>query len=137
MPSVIIPAHNEEAVIERTLRGVLADGIEDLEVVVVVNATTDRTAEIARSIDPRITVIETETPGKTNALNLGEESLTSFPRIFLDADIELKPGTARALIAACGQPHPIVAPIPIYDMTGCTLGMRLFMQGENVRRASL
>ena len=44
MPSVIIPAHNEEAVIERTLRGVLADGIENLEVVVVVNASTDRTA---------------------------------------------------------------------------------------------
>lgn len=131
MPSIIIPAHNEEAVIERTLRGVLADRVEDLEIVVVVNATTDRTAEIARSIDPRITVIETETPGKTNALNLGEQSLTSFPRIFLDADIELKPGTVRALLAACGKPHPIVSPVPTYDMTGCSFGMRLFMQGES------
>ena len=130
MPSVIIPAHNEEAVIERTLRGVLADGIEDLEVVVVVNASTDRTAEIARSIDPRVTVIETPTPGKTNALNLGEQSLTSFPRVFLDADIELKPGAMRALLAASGHPYPIVSPLPVYDMSGCSLGIRLFMQAE-------
>ncbi len=130
MPSVIIPAHNEEAVIERTLRGVLADGVEDLEIVVVVNATTDRTAEIARSIDPRIMVIETETPGKTNAINLGERPLTSFPRIFLDADIELKPGTVRALLAACGNPHPIVSPMPVFDMSGCSVGMRLFMQAN-------
>jgi len=130
MPSVIIPAHNEEAVIERTLRGVLADGIEDLEVVVVVNASTDRTAEIARSLDPRITVIETETPGKTNALNLGEQSLKTFPRVFLDADIELKPGAMRALLAASGNPHPIVSPRPTYDMSGCSFGMRLFMQAE-------
>ena len=130
MPSVIIPAHNEEAVIERTLRGVLADGIENLEVVVVVNASTDRTAEIARSVDPRVKVIETETPGKTNALNLGEQSLTSFPRVFLDADIELKPGAMRALLAASGNPYPIVSPMPVYDMSGCTVGMRLFMQAE-------
>ena len=50
MPSVIIPAHNEEAMIERVIRSVLADGIEDLECVVVPNACTDRTAEIARML---------------------------------------------------------------------------------------
>ncbi|MCP4837235.1 MAG: glycosyltransferase, partial [Phycisphaera sp.] len=36
MPSAVIPAHNEEAGIERTLRGVLADAVPDLEIVVVV-----------------------------------------------------------------------------------------------------
>ncbi|MCP4836223.1 MAG: glycosyltransferase family 2 protein [Phycisphaera sp.] len=130
MPSVIIPAHNEEAGIAKTLRGVLADDIPDLEVVVVVNASTDRTAEIAGSLDSRVKVIDTPVPGKTNALNLGEAELTSFPRVFLDADIELKPGTLASIIAASGDPHAIVSPRPTFDLTGCGLGMRLFMQAN-------
>lgn len=127
MPSVLIPAHNEETVIERTLKGVLGDDVPDLEILVAVNATTDRTAEIARSIDSRIKVIETETPGKTNALNLGEESLVSYPRIYLDADIELKPGSVRALLEAAEGGHAIVSPRPTFDLSGCTRGMKLFM----------
>lgn len=127
MPSVIIPAHNEEADIARTLRAVLVDQVPELEIVVVVNASTDRTAEIARSIDPRIRVIETGIPGKTNALNLGEESLKSFPRIYLDADIELKPGSVRRLVEAGEGRHPIVSPRPSFDLTGCTPGIRLYM----------
>ena len=130
MPSVLIPAHNEETVIERTLRGVLADDIPDLEILVVVNASSDRTAEIARNIDSRVQVIDTPTPGKTNALNLGERQLTSFPRVYLDADIEIKPGTLSAIIKACGEDHPITSPRPTYDMTGCTLGIKLYMQAE-------
>ena len=130
MPSVIIPAHNEELGIERTLRGVLADEIPDLEIVVVVNASTDRTAEIARSVDPRVKVIDTPTPGKTNALNLGEKELTSFPRVFLDADIRLKPGTLSAILEASGKPCQIVSPRPVFDLAGCGPGMRLFMQAN-------
>ena len=130
MPSVIIPAHNEELGIERTLRGVLADEIPDLEIVVVVNASTDRTAEIARSVDPRVKVIDTPTPGKTNALNLGEKELTSFPRVFLDADIRLKPGTLTAILEASGKPCLIVSPQPVFDLAGCGPGMRLFMQAN-------
>ena len=130
MPSVIIPAHNEEVGIARTLQGVLADDVPDLEIVVVVNASTDRTAEIARSVDPRVKVIDTPTPGKTNALNLGEKELTSFPRVFLDADIQLKPGTLTAILNASGEPCQIVSPQPVFDLAGCGPGMRLFMQAN-------
>lgn len=130
VPSVVIPAHNEEAVIERTLRGVLADEVPNLEIVVVVNATTDRTADIARNLDPRIIVIETSTPGKTNALNLGEEVVKTFPRVFLDADITLAPGTLSGLLEATSESHPIVSPRPVYDLSGCSIAMRLYMQAE-------
>ena len=47
MPSVIIPADNEEAVIARGLDALL-DGLDgDWEVVVVGNGCTDRTIEVA------------------------------------------------------------------------------------------
>ena len=130
MPSIIIPAHNEATVIERTLRAILEEDAADLEIIIVVNATTDRTAEIARALDPRIKVIETTTPGKTNALNLGETSLTSFPRIYLDADIELKPGSVMALLNASGAGNAIVSPKPSFDLTDCTVGIRLFMSAN-------
>ena len=63
MPSVVIPAHNEKAVIERCLRSVLAEPrIEGLEVVVVCNGCSDETAQICRDFDESIVVIETEVP---------------------------------------------------------------------------
>ncbi|MCP4834356.1 MAG: glycosyltransferase family 2 protein [Phycisphaera sp.] len=130
MPSVVIPAHNEEALIERTLRGVLDDGVSDLEIVVVVNASDDRTAEVARNVDPSIRVIETSTPGKCHALNLGESQLDSFPRMFLDADIELRSGSVRKLFDAVSEARPIVSPRPVFDLSRLSLSVRLFYQAQ-------
>ena len=130
MPSVIIPAHNEEAMIERVIGSVLAAGIEDLECVVVPNACTDRTAEIARRFEPRIRVIETETPGKCNALNLGERHLTRFPRVFLDGDIVLREGALEKLLSASGPKRPIVSPMPVFILTGASLAIRLFFRAQ-------
>ena len=61
LASVVIPAHNEEAVLGRCLRVLLAGSTPgELDVVVVANACTDRTAEIAREAGVR--VVETSTP---------------------------------------------------------------------------
>ena len=130
MPSVVIPAHNEENLIDQTLQGVVADRIEDLEIVVVVNGSSDATAERARNFGHGIRVIETSTPGKCNALNLGEEHLTRFPRVFLDADIELRPGTLRTIIEAARDELHIVSPTPSFDLTGASLAVRLYKRAE-------
>ena len=130
MPSVVIPACNEAAGIERTLRSLLVDGIPDLEIVVVVNASSDRTAEIASDVDPGVTVIEIPTPGKSNALNVGEDAVGTFPRVFLDADVRLEPGTLTAIIEAASESHPIVAPELAYDEAGCSLAVRLYNRTE-------
>jgi len=131
VPSVVIPAHNEENLIVKTLRGVVADGIDGLEIVVVVNGSSDATAERARDFGHGVKVIETARPGKCNALNIGEEHLTRFPRVFLDADIELRPGTLRKIIDAAGREDlHIVAPTPSFDLTGASLAVRLYKRAE-------
>ncbi len=90
MTSILIPAHNEAAVIGRTLQSLLASlGDRQAEIVVVCNACTDNTAEIARGTSARVTVLETPRPGKCAAINLGEQQLTTYPRIYLDADIQV------------------------------------------------
>ncbi len=99
--SVVIPAHNEQAVIGRTL-ATLTDGLDlgAVRVVVVANGCADRTAGIARAV-PGVEVIEIPASGKTGALNAGEAVLSeAMPRLYLDADIELTGRAATAVLDA-------------------------------------
>lgn len=112
--TILIPAHNEAAVIARTLwflsRGLPQDAFE---VIVIANGCTDATAARARAAVPHATVIETERAGKCHALNLGyAASGKGGPVIFMDADLDVTSDSIKALIAplsagtahaACGQ----------------------------------
>src|SRR5438270_8573792 len=90
--SIIIPAHNEGAVIEATLHSLLANRVEgELQIIVVANGCTDDTAARARAVDGPIEVIETPVGSKTHALNLGDRAAKFFPRAYLDADVQLSP----------------------------------------------
>jgi len=116
--SVVIPAHNEEAVIVANLRRLL-DGTEpgELDIVVVANACTDRTAERARAIGVR--VIETDVAGKVNAVRLGDEACRTFPRVYVDADVGLTGAGIRALATAAAKPGVLAcAPALRLDLSG-------------------
>ncbi|MDG2029785.1 MAG: glycosyltransferase family A protein [Phycisphaerales bacterium] len=127
MPSVVIPAHNEKMVIERCLRSVLAEPrLENLEVIVVCNGCSDDTAQICRDFDEAIVVIETDVPSKSNALNLGDEAASTFPRMYLDADIELPEGGLKATFDAMKGSIHAAAPKPVFDTTGASLPVRMF-----------
>jgi glycosyltransferase involved in cell wall biosynthesis len=118
--SVIIPAHDEAAAIDRVLESLQADPAwDDLEVIVVCNGCRDDTAERAMAHGPVVRVVETPVASKANALNLGDRVATAFPRVYLDADVVLSPGGISALAAtldATGQP---VGALPIrFDTAG-------------------
>jgi len=105
MTSIIIPAHNEEAGIARLLGGLVGDDARsDLEVVVVCNGCSDRTAEVARSFGPRVHVAELARPSKAAAVKHGDRLVTTFPRLYVDADIELTTRDVDALVATLSQP---------------------------------
>jgi len=58
MISVIIPTYNTALLIERTLRSVLAQSCQDLEILVVDDCSTDTTLDVVRSIgDARIRIL--------------------------------------------------------------------------------
>lgn len=117
--SIVIPAHDEEAVIAGNLRRLL-DGSApgEFDVVVVANACGDGTAAAAAGVGG-VRVIETAIGGKPHALRLGDEAAATFPRVYLDADVRLDAASVRALVAACAEPGVLAcAPAPEFDLTG-------------------
>ncbi len=115
--SVVIPAHNEASTIGRTLRCLLAGAEPDeLEVIVACNGCTDDTAALARSVTPAVTVVELAQASKVAALNAGDRVATRFPRLYIDADIEIGIDATRAVIALLAAGHALcAAPLPNYD----------------------
>lgn len=115
MTSVVIAAHNEAAVIGRCLDAIIGSPTPDgeLEIVVVANGCTDGTAEAARR--PGVTVLDLPTPGKANALNVGDSYVRTFPRIYLDADVTLSPG-AISEIARSIEETDALAAVPVRRM---------------------
>lgn len=73
LASILIPAHNREAYIERAVRSALAQTVRDIEVVVVDDGSTDATPDILDSIaDRRLRVLRHDTnygiPASRNSL---------------------------------------------------------------------
>ncbi len=108
MPSVVIAAHNEENLIGATLQSLAGQDLPGgVEVVVSANGCTDRTAEVARAAG--VAVVDRPEPGKPGALNAGDRVATSFPRVYLDADIVLPQHALRAFVARlAAEPAPLV-----------------------------
>ncbi len=106
--SVLIPARNEEGNIGAALRSVLqSDGIE-MEVIVLDDNSTDRTAEIVREIaqtDPRVR-LETAPPlpagwlGKNFACHLLAGCARHPLLFFMDADVRVSRPDSLARLAA-------------------------------------
>jgi len=110
--SVVVPAHDEEAVLARGLRALTeAAPPGELEVVVVCNGCRDRSAEIARSFGAPVRVLETPVASKIEALNLGDQAATGFPRFYVDADVVL-PWASLRRVADVLEEGPWLAAAP-------------------------
>ena len=92
MLSIIIPAYNEEKYIGKCLKSVSAlktPSGEEYEVIVVNNASTDRTSEIAKEILPSAKIINEPKKGLTIAYNRGAKEACGEILVFVDADMIL------------------------------------------------
>lgn len=128
MISVVVPAHNEAAVLDQCLDRVSGPGIQ---VVVVPNGCTDDTAAVAyRRGD--VDVVELSEGSKTAALNAGDSRATGFPRIYVDGDVVLSPGSVHRLAEALRATGALVAvPRRELDLTGRPLAVRAYYAIHN------
>lgn len=99
--AVVMPAHNESAVIAATLNGLVPQLKQTDRLIVVADNCSDQTAAIARSFGAR--VLERHDAlcrGKGYALDHGLQYLVQDPPdvvVMIDADTYVKPGSLRAL----------------------------------------
>lgn len=93
--SIIIPAHNEENRLPRTLGqifGFLNDQPYSAEVLIVENGSTDQTLNLAREFTaqyPNLTVIHEDQRGKGNAVRRGMLTAKGEHRFICDADLSM------------------------------------------------
>jgi hypothetical protein len=124
--SVVVPAHDEESVIGRLLDA-LAEGTEPgrIDVVVACNGCTDGTADVARARGA--TVVEVPEASKIAALDAGDAAATTFPRIYVDADIVITGATVERLAATLASPGVLCAAPPLVaDTDGRPWAVRAF-----------
>lgn len=87
--SVIIPAYNAEAFVERAIMSVLTQSHENVQVVLVNDGSVDSTSQIVRRLcadHDNICLIETENCGVSHARNVGLTHADGEFVMFLDAD---------------------------------------------------
>lgn len=105
--AILIPAHDEEAVIGATLDGLKASLPQGAEILVVADNCTDRTAEVARHRG--VQVVERhdeERRGKGFALAFARATLSSSPPevvVVVDADCAIDAKSLAALIGAAAD----------------------------------
>jgi glycosyltransferase involved in cell wall biosynthesis len=89
--TVVMPLYNKEAEVRRAVESVLSQTIQDFELIIVNDGSTDNGPEIVRNInDPRIRLLDQENAGVSAARNRGIEEARSDLIAFLDADDEWK-----------------------------------------------
>ncbi len=123
--SVLIPARNEEANIAAAVRSVLENENADLEVIVLDDASTDRTAEIVRDLaasDARVR-LETALPlpagwcGKQHACHLLAQLARHPLLVFIDADVRLTPDALARMSVFMEQSGAALASgVPLQEM---------------------
>jgi cellulose synthase/poly-beta-1,6-N-acetylglucosamine synthase-like glycosyltransferase/spore germination protein YaaH/peptidoglycan/xylan/chitin deacetylase (PgdA/CDA1 family) len=91
--AVLIPAYNEEKVIERTVRAALSSNYPNLRVIVIDDGSKDRTLEVARSAFKKeaaagkVLILGKRNSGKAEALNYGIEHIGDA-EIFVGIDAD-------------------------------------------------
>ncbi len=127
--SVITPAFNAEQTIERTLRSIAAQTLQNWEMVVVDDGSCDLTAERVQRVsagDGRVRLLRQQNRGASAARNLGDAAACGRWLLFLDADDTVRPTHLQRLVRR-EQVRPDAAVVCCdavrLDGTGRTVGV--------------
>ena len=108
--SVIVPTFNSARYIQDALASVLAQGYQDLEIIVVDDASTDNTAEVVTGLNSRkISYIRLPENhgGPSKARNIGIENSRGELIVLFDSDDLMLPGRIEYAVSAMDE-HPEV-----------------------------
>lgn len=109
--SFVVPAYNEEASVESSLRAILNEikrAGADAEVVLVNNASTDKTREVALSVEG-VRVIDEEKKGLVHARNAGHMATSGELVANIDSDTRIPDGWLQTALEEFDRDPSLVA----------------------------
>ncbi|HWP92363.1 MAG TPA: glycosyltransferase family 2 protein [Thermodesulfobacteriota bacterium] len=112
--SIIIPVHNGENYIDKCLDSILASTYNPYEIIVVDDASTDKSAEISRGKGASVLRLDRQS-GPAAARNFGAEKAKGEILFFVDSDIVVKPDTITRIAEDFMKNPEIVAVFGSYD----------------------
>ena len=106
--SIIVPAHNEERVIDKCAEALRSQSYKNIQIIFVLDRCSDKSLDILQKHaieDDRVTIVENDScpddwAGKCNAARLGSESSTGDWLLFTDADTKVDKDLVRCAIAS-------------------------------------
>jgi len=102
--TIIIAAYNEATVIRKTLRSLDSTAaLNSYQILVVCNGCSDDTEKIIRNEFQHIHCHSLPHASKALAIRYAESLNPGFPRLYMDADIQLSSGDAHALISMASE----------------------------------
>lgn len=129
--SVVIPAHDEANLIGPGLDRLFDSLHPGVEVVVVCNGCTDDTAAVARGTGHPVGVVEVDVPSKVGALRAGDRAATTFPRVYLDADVLVSGTTVDAVVRHLDRDGALAARPPVtFDTSASSRVVRRFYRAR-------
>ncbi len=98
--SILVPAYNEEVVIERSIRSLVEIDYPNYEIIVINDGSSDNTLNLARNLEGYhgnvlVKVLDQVNGGKSSALNHGASEATGDVIVCVDGDSRLHPNTLR------------------------------------------
>ena len=128
--SVVVPIYNVEEYLPACLDSVARQTVDDFEVVMVNDGSTDRSAEIAGQYgrrDPRFRLVQQENAGLSAARNTGIDAATGEFIAFLDSDDVLPPNAYELLLGALDETGSDFATGNVYRLTGWSTSQSAFL----------
>jgi len=113
LASIIVPAYNEEKLIERTLISLKNQTYKPTEIIVVDNNSTDRTGKIAEKYADKVLFLKDR--GAAKARNLGAKKARGSFIFFIDADSKLSKNAVEKCVSALKNNYPAGTAKIIYE----------------------
>jgi 4,4'-diaponeurosporenoate glycosyltransferase len=117
--SIIIPARNEEETLPMLLRSINEQGYRPFEVIVVDDASTDRTEAVAKELGASVlasSALPEGWRGKTWACQQGAAASHGDHLLFLDADTWFEPEGLRRIVNAYASAPGVLSVAPYHKV---------------------
>lgn len=107
--SVLIPAFNEEKTIGDTIKSIKKQTYPIAEIIVIDDASTDKTAEIAQNLGAKVVKTPKNSGTKAKAQNFGLQFVNGEVVVTVDADTILAPSAIEKILPALSDGKTISA----------------------------